>query len=89
MHAESQIREPLILGNPTYRKITDDIIAPIEGKANRLWYILFTISVLGFMWGIGCLSYTIGIIHLDVLGVYIFDNTSLVKGYLIPFCCIL
>jgi Ni/Fe-hydrogenase subunit HybB-like protein len=61
MHAESQIREPLILGNKTYRNISDDIIAPIEGKANRLWYILFTISVLGFMWGIGCLSYTIGV----------------------------
>ncbi len=61
MHAESQIRIPLILGNKTYRNITDDIIAPIEGKANRLWYILFTISVLGFMWGIGCLSYTIGV----------------------------
>ncbi len=61
MHAESQIREPLILGNKTYRNITDDIIAPIEGKANRLWYILFTISALGFMWGIGCLSYTIGV----------------------------
>jgi len=30
MHAESQIREPLILGNKTYRNITDDIIAPIE-----------------------------------------------------------
>ncbi len=61
MHAESQIREPLILGNKTYRNITDDIIAPIEGKANRLWYVLFTISVLAFMWGIGCLSYTIGV----------------------------
>lgn len=61
MHAESQIRVPLILGNKTYRNITDDIIAPIEGKANRLWYILFTISALGFMWGIGCLSYTIGV----------------------------
>ncbi|MDF2449187.1 MAG: hypothetical protein K0R26_1691 [Bacteroidota bacterium] len=61
MHAESQIRVPLILGNKTYRNITDDIIAPIEGKANRLWYILFTISVLGFLWGIGCLSYTIGV----------------------------
>ncbi|MES2512737.1 MAG: NrfD/PsrC family molybdoenzyme membrane anchor subunit [Bacteroidota bacterium] len=61
MHAESQIRVPLILGNKTYRNITDDIIAPIEGKANRLWYILFTISVLAFMWGIGCLSYTIGV----------------------------
>ncbi len=61
MHAESQIREPLILGNKTYRNITDDIIAPIEGKANRLWYVLFTISCLAFMWGIGCLSYTIGV----------------------------
>jgi molybdopterin-containing oxidoreductase family membrane subunit len=61
MHAESQIRIPLILGNKTYRNITDDIIAPIEGKANRLWYILFTISALAFLWGIGCLSYTIGV----------------------------
>ncbi len=61
MHAESQIREPLILGNKTYRNISDDIIAPIEGKANRLWYILFTISALAFTWGIACLSYTIGV----------------------------
>jgi Ni/Fe-hydrogenase subunit HybB-like protein len=61
MHAESQIREPLILGKKTYRNITDDIIAPIEGKANRLWYILFTISSVCFLWGIGCLSYTIGV----------------------------
>jgi len=61
MHAESQIRIPLILGNKTYRNITDDIIAPIEGKANRLWYILFTLSSLAFLWGIGCLSYTIGV----------------------------
>ncbi len=61
MHAESQIREPLIIGNKTYRNITDDIIAPIEGKANRTWYILFTIASLAFMWGIGCLAYTIGV----------------------------
>ncbi len=61
MHAESQIREPLILGNKTYRNITDDIIAPIEGKATRLWYILFTIACITFAWGIGCLAYTIGV----------------------------
>jgi len=61
MHAESQIREPLILGNKSYRNITDDIIAPIEGKASRTWYILFTIASLAFMWGIGCLAYTIGV----------------------------
>ncbi len=61
MHAESQIREPLIIGKKTYRDISNDIIAPIEGKASKIWYLLFTISVLAFMWGIGCLAYTIGI----------------------------
>jgi molybdopterin-containing oxidoreductase family membrane subunit len=61
MHAESNIREPLILGHKTYRNITDDIIAPIEGKANRLWYVLFTIASLGWTWGVGCLAYTIGV----------------------------
>ncbi len=61
MHAESQIREPLIIGKKSYRDISNDIIAPIEGKASKFWYILFTISVLAFMWGIGCLSYTIGV----------------------------
>src|SRR5436190_1842408 len=43
MHAESEIREPLILGTKTYRQITDDIIAPIEGKASKGWYVLLTI----------------------------------------------
>lgn len=61
MHAESQIREPLIIGTKTYRNISDDIIAPIEGKASRTWYILFTIASLAFLWGIGCLAYTIGV----------------------------
>ena len=61
MHAESQIREPLIIGKKTYRDISNDIIAPIEGKANRMWYFLFTVASLAFMWGIGCLAYTIGV----------------------------
>ena len=61
MHAESEIRIPLILGNKTYRQISDDIIAPIEGKAARTWYILTTISAICFLWGIGCLAYTIGV----------------------------
>src|ERR1700752_1432268 len=60
MHAESQIREPLILGHKTYSQITDDIIRPVEGKANKTWYFLFTIAALTFLWGIGCLAYTIG-----------------------------
>lgn len=60
MHKESEIREPLILGKRTYRDISDDIIRPIEGKPNKHWYIVFTISVIAFLWGIGCLTYTIG-----------------------------
>ena len=61
MHAESQIRVPLILGKKTYSQITDDIIRPVEGKANKYWYILFTIACLTFLWGLGCLCYTIGV----------------------------
>jgi len=61
MHAESEIREPLIEGNKTYRQISDDIIAPIEGKAAKGWYTLTTIMALCFLWGIGCLAYTIGV----------------------------
>jgi len=61
MHAESQIREPLILGHKTYGQITDDIIRPVEGKANKYWYMLFTVAVLTFLWGLGCLSYTVGV----------------------------
>jgi len=60
MHAESEIRIPLIIGDKSYRQITDDIIAPIEGKAARGWYTLTTIFSLCFLWGICCLCYTIG-----------------------------
>lgn len=61
MHAESEIRDSLILGSKNYRQITDDIIAPIEGKAAKGWYVLLTICALTFLWGIGCLAYTIGV----------------------------
>jgi molybdopterin-containing oxidoreductase family membrane subunit len=60
MHAESEIREPLILGNKTYKQITDDIIAPIEGKTSKWWYFLFTAALLCALWGISVITYTIG-----------------------------
>jgi Ni/Fe-hydrogenase subunit HybB-like protein len=60
MHREAEIREPLILGHKTYHQITEDVCAPVEGKANKLWYIVFTISLLIGLWGIGCILYTIG-----------------------------
>ena len=60
MHQESEIRDPLILGNKTYHDITREIALPVEGKANKYWWILFGLSVILFLWGIGCMAYTIG-----------------------------
>jgi len=60
MHQESEIRKPLILGNKSYKDITDDIIRPVQGKANKWWWLVFTLSATTFLWGIICLCYTIG-----------------------------
>ena len=59
-HYEAPIREPLVLGDKSYHDITVDIAKPIEGKANKNWYIAFTISLIAFLWGLGCITYTIG-----------------------------
>jgi molybdopterin-containing oxidoreductase family membrane subunit len=59
-HYEAPIREPIIIGDKNYHDISVDVAAPIEGKANKLWYIAFTISLLAFLWGVGAIIYTIG-----------------------------
>lgn len=60
MQKEAAIREPLILGDKTYHQITEDVCAPVEGKANKWWYISFSIAVVVALWGLGCIMYTIG-----------------------------
>ena len=60
MHRESEIRTPLILGDKSYNDITEDIVAPIEGRANKMWYVAFTVAVITSLWGLGCITYTIG-----------------------------
>ena len=60
MHKESEIRDPLILGNKTYHDISKDIARPIEGKANKYWWILFSLSLGLFLWGMLSIAYTIG-----------------------------
>jgi molybdopterin-containing oxidoreductase family membrane subunit len=60
MQKESKIRDPLILGNKTYHDITRDIARPVEGKANKYWWILFSLSVVMMLWGFACMAYTIG-----------------------------
>lgn len=58
-HYESPIREPLVLGDKTYKDITEDIAAPILGKANKSWWAVFSIALIAFIWGLGCLIYLI------------------------------
>lgn len=60
MQQEAAIREPLILGVETYGQITDEIMHPITGKANRSWWIVFSIAGVMSLWGIGCILYLIG-----------------------------
>lgn len=57
---EAHIREPLILGEKDYHQVTEDITQPIVGKANKWWWIAFTISFITMSWGIGLILYTIG-----------------------------
>ena len=62
MHVvEAEIREPLILGEKSYNDITEDVCAPIEGKANSLWYFVFGLAGLLALWGIGNILYTVGV----------------------------
>ena len=58
-HYEAPIRKPLVLGDKGYHDVTVDIAAPIEGRANKHWWIVFSISLAAFLWGIGCIIYTI------------------------------
>ncbi len=58
-HYEAPIREPLILGHKSYHDITEDIARPIEGKANKNWYIAFYISLAAMLWGCGFIFYTV------------------------------
>ena len=60
MQKEAEIRDPLILGNKSYHDITKDVSLPVEGKANKYWWILFSLSAALMLWGFACMAYTIG-----------------------------
>jgi len=59
-HYEAPIREPLILGDKSYHDISNDIAAPVEGKANKYWWAVFSLALIAFLWGILSIIYTIG-----------------------------
>jgi predicted flap endonuclease-1-like 5' DNA nuclease/Ni/Fe-hydrogenase subunit HybB-like protein len=58
-HYEAPIRRPLVIGDKNYHDITVDVAAPVEGKANKSWWIVFTIALVAFGWGLGCIIYTV------------------------------
>ncbi|MBK6643773.1 MAG: polysulfide reductase NrfD [Bacteroidia bacterium] len=60
MHYESELREPLILGDKGYHEITEDVCRPIEGKANKYWWAAFTLASMALLWWIISVSYTLG-----------------------------
>lgn len=58
-HYEAPIREPLVLGDKSYHDISVDVGAPVLGKANKSWWIVFSIALIAFLWGLGCIVYTV------------------------------
>lgn len=58
-HYEAPIRRPLVTGEKSYHDVTVDVAKPIEGQANKQWWIVFSIALAAFLWGIGCIIYTI------------------------------
>ncbi|MDH3698512.1 MAG: polysulfide reductase NrfD [Flavobacteriaceae bacterium] len=58
-HYEAPIRKPLVLGDKGYHDVSVDIAAPVEGRANRQWWIVFSIALAALLWGIGAIVYTI------------------------------
>jgi molybdopterin-containing oxidoreductase family membrane subunit len=58
-HYEAPIRKPLVLGDRDYHDVSVDIAGPVERRANKQWWIVFTIAFVAFLWGIGCITYTV------------------------------
>ena len=58
-HYEAPVRKPLVTGDKVYKDVTEDIVRPIEGRANKTWWIVFSIALVAFLWGLGCIIYTV------------------------------
>lgn len=58
-HYEAPIRKPLVIGDKSYHDVTVDVAAPVEGRANKQWWTVFSIALVAFLWGVGCIIYTI------------------------------
>jgi len=50
-HYEAPIRRPLVRGEKSYHDVSVDIARPVEGKANKQWWIVFSLALLAFFMG--------------------------------------
>jgi molybdopterin-containing oxidoreductase family membrane subunit len=55
----SGLREPLIKGNKSYKKVTSDIIGAMTGRPGNLWYIGISVAVIALLIGIITMYYTV------------------------------
>lgn len=55
----SPIREPLISGEKSYSKVTEDIYAPMTGKPGKLWYTGLILAILALSYGFFCIFITV------------------------------
>ena len=47
-HYEAPIRRPLVTGEKSYHDVSVDVAAPVEGRANKQWWIVFSIAFAAF-----------------------------------------
>ncbi len=60
MQKESKLRPVLILGDKSWHDISEDVCRPIEGKANKWWWLAFSVALAAFIWWVIVVSYTVG-----------------------------
>ncbi len=68
MNVETVARKPLVLGNKTYKDVTDDIIAPVMAPPGKKWFALFLSAKMLFLFYILHIAYIIGT-GMGLLGV--------------------
>ncbi|MBS2096873.1 NrfD/PsrC family molybdoenzyme membrane anchor subunit [Carboxylicivirga linearis] len=55
----SPVREPLISGEKSYSKVTEEIYAPMTGRPGKTWYAGLTLALIALMFGLFSIFVTV------------------------------
>ncbi|MBI5609091.1 MAG: polysulfide reductase NrfD, partial [Deltaproteobacteria bacterium] len=55
----SQLREPLVLGDPPLAQITNDVLVPMETKPSKMWWGTFAVTMTMLIVGFGAIGWQI------------------------------